>query len=208
MMSQERSRGCCKRLACRHPPWRGTLCSFPSPAGGRRGARRIKAPISAAWPRDRLRGGIPGTLRGWSVGQTGGERASRRDLQGLEERRPLPVGQLFPVDRHPGGGQADPPGGSDILHPRPFRSHGTRRRYRLHRTRCSLPQAPWSGVRHRQHRPPVADAIALFNDLHGQMGFGKMICVTVMGGWDTDCTGATAGSVLRAMLEADRLPAK
>ncbi|MDM8008413.1 MAG: ADP-ribosylglycohydrolase family protein [Phycisphaerae bacterium] len=44
--------------------------------------------------------------------------------------------------------------------------------------------------------------------LHGRMDFGKTICMTVMGGWDTDCTGATAGSVLGAMLGADRLPAK
>jgi len=29
-----------------------------------------------------------------------------------------------------------------------------------------------------------------------------------MGGWDTDCTGATAGSVLGALLGADRLPAE
>jgi ADP-ribosylglycohydrolase len=44
--------------------------------------------------------------------------------------------------------------------------------------------------------------------LHGRMDFGKTICMTVMGGWDTDCTGATAGSVLGAMLGADRLPPK
>lgn len=44
--------------------------------------------------------------------------------------------------------------------------------------------------------------------LHGRMDFGRTICMTVMGGWDTDCTGATAGSVLGAMLGADRLPAK
>lgn len=44
--------------------------------------------------------------------------------------------------------------------------------------------------------------------LHGRMDFGKTICMTVMGGWDTDCTGATSGSVLGAMLGADRLPAK
>ncbi|MGQ9651677.1 MAG: ADP-ribosylglycohydrolase family protein [Phycisphaerae bacterium] len=42
--------------------------------------------------------------------------------------------------------------------------------------------------------------------LHGQMHFGKTICITVMGGWDTDCTGATAGSVIGAMLGAERLP--
>lgn len=44
--------------------------------------------------------------------------------------------------------------------------------------------------------------------LHGGMDFGRTICMTVMGGWDTDCTGATAGSVLGALLGADQLPSK
>ena len=44
--------------------------------------------------------------------------------------------------------------------------------------------------------------------IHGKMNLGKTICITVMGGWDTDCTGATAGSVLGAMLGADALPAR
>ena len=34
------------------------------------------------------------------------------------------------------------------------------------------------------------------------------ICLTVMGGWDTDCTGATAGSIVGSLEGADRLPGK
>jgi hypothetical protein len=34
------------------------------------------------------------------------------------------------------------------------------------------------------------------------------ICLTVRGGWDTDCTGATAGSLVGSIVGARRLPAK
>lgn len=51
-------------------------------------------------------------------------------------------------------------------------------------------------------------ALVIMGLCHGRMDFGKTICITVMGGWDTDCTGATAGSVLGAMLGANRLPAR
>lgn len=34
------------------------------------------------------------------------------------------------------------------------------------------------------------------------------LCLTVMGGWDTDCTGATAGSLVGSSVGADRLPGK
>jgi len=34
------------------------------------------------------------------------------------------------------------------------------------------------------------------------------ICLTVMGGWDTDCTGATAGSLVGSLEGATRLPQK
>ncbi|MBI3972854.1 MAG: ADP-ribosylglycohydrolase family protein [Chloroflexi bacterium] len=34
------------------------------------------------------------------------------------------------------------------------------------------------------------------------------ICLTVMGGWDTDCTGATAGSLVGAFRWARALPAR
>ena len=38
--------------------------------------------------------------------------------------------------------------------------------------------------------------------------FEPAICVTVMGGWDTDCTGATAGSLAGAFIGARALPKK
>jgi ADP-ribosylglycohydrolase len=48
-------------------------------------------------------------------------------------------------------------------------------------------------------------AIAL---LWGERDFEKTICGAVMPGFDTDCNGATAGSVLGVMRGADALPAK
>ncbi|HEY8346983.1 MAG TPA: ADP-ribosylglycohydrolase family protein, partial [Symbiobacteriaceae bacterium] len=36
----------------------------------------------------------------------------------------------------------------------------------------------------------------------------RTICNAVMGGWDTDCNGATVGSVIGVMLGASKLPAK
>ena len=40
---------------------------------------------------------------------------------------------------------------------------------------------------------------------YGEKDFGRTIALTVMGGEDTDCTGATAGSILGAVLGAKRL---
>jgi hypothetical protein len=48
-------------------------------------------------------------------------------------------------------------------------------------------------------------AIAL---LWGARDFEKTICYSVMPGFDTDCNGATAGSVLGLILGAEALPAK
>ena len=42
----------------------------------------------------------------------------------------------------------------------------------------------------------------------GEHPLEPAICLTVMGGWDTDCTGATAGSLVGALRGARRLPAK
>lgn len=42
----------------------------------------------------------------------------------------------------------------------------------------------------------------------GEMNFEKTITLTVMGGLDTDCTGATAGSIIGAILGGKRLPKK
>ena len=44
--------------------------------------------------------------------------------------------------------------------------------------------------------------------LLGQEDFEKVITLAVMGGWDTDCNGATAGSIFGAMHGAKRIPAK
>jgi len=35
--------------------------------------------------------------------------------------------------------------------------------------------------------------------LHGGHDLGRVICIAVMGGWDTDCNGATAGSIAGVM---------
>jgi ADP-ribosylglycohydrolase len=44
--------------------------------------------------------------------------------------------------------------------------------------------------------------------LLGQHEYEKAITIAVMGGWDTDCNGATVGSIVGAMLGAKPLPAK
>jgi ADP-ribosylglycohydrolase len=51
-------------------------------------------------------------------------------------------------------------------------------------------------------------ALVIMGLCHGKLDLGRTICITVMGGLDTDCNGATAGSVVGAMLGARRLPAK
>lgn len=51
-------------------------------------------------------------------------------------------------------------------------------------------------------------AVVIMALLHGRYDFGRTICLAVMGGWDTDCNGATAGSVLGAILGTRRLPAR
>jgi ADP-ribosylglycohydrolase len=44
--------------------------------------------------------------------------------------------------------------------------------------------------------------------LYGAGDFSKSIGIAVMGGWDTDCNGATVGSVLGAILGARALPSR
>ena len=51
-------------------------------------------------------------------------------------------------------------------------------------------------------------ALTLAGLMYGQGGFGETVGLTVMAGQDTDCTGATAGSVLGAILGAKGLPAR
>ena len=55
-------------------------------------------------------------------------------------------------------------------------------------------------------------ALVLMGILYGlreddpAMFYEKAICLSVHGGWDTDCNGATAGSVVGALVGGSKLP--
>jgi len=51
-------------------------------------------------------------------------------------------------------------------------------------------------------------AVVLMGVLHSKGDYEKAISIAVMGGWDTDCNGATAGSVMGTLLGAKALPQK
>jgi len=51
-------------------------------------------------------------------------------------------------------------------------------------------------------------ALVILGLLYGEGDFEKSITISVMGGWDTDCNGATVGSIVGVMLGAARLPEK
>jgi len=51
-------------------------------------------------------------------------------------------------------------------------------------------------------------ALVLLGLLYGKGDYEKSIAISVMGGWDTDCNGATTGSILGVMLGAKKLPEK
>ena len=51
-------------------------------------------------------------------------------------------------------------------------------------------------------------ALVLLGLLYGKGDYEKSIVISIMGGWDTDCNGATTGSILGVMLGADNLPDK
>jgi len=51
-------------------------------------------------------------------------------------------------------------------------------------------------------------AVVIMGLLHGRGDYEKAITIAVMGGWDTDCNGATAGSVMGTLLGAKALPEK
>ncbi|MFH1738165.1 MAG: ADP-ribosylglycohydrolase family protein, partial [bacterium] len=51
-------------------------------------------------------------------------------------------------------------------------------------------------------------ALTIAGLYYGRKNFGRTIELTVMGGLDTDCTAATAGSILGAVLGAKRIPKK
>jgi ADP-ribosylglycohydrolase len=63
------------------------------------------------------------------------------------------------------------------------------------------------GGYHAIHTIPNTCSIVL-GLLYGEGDLEKSICLAVMGGWDTDCTGATVGSIVGAMRGADALPTK
>ena len=44
--------------------------------------------------------------------------------------------------------------------------------------------------------------------VYGKGDFEKSVTTAVLGGWDTDCNGATVGSILGAMNSADGIPSK
>ncbi len=50
--------------------------------------------------------------------------------------------------------------------------------------------------------------IVVLGLIAGQMDFGKTIGISVMAGFDTDCNGATAGSIIGAILGAKAIPEK
>lgn len=70
------------------------------------------------------------------------------------------------------------------------------------------------GHYHRVHTINNAALVVmglLYAEQQAQRGedlLGPAICLTVMGGWDTDCTGATAGSLAGALTGAEALPAR
>jgi len=61
------------------------------------------------------------------------------------------------------------------------------------------------GSYHRVHTINNAVIVALAL-LYGRGDFAKTVSIAVMGGLDTDCNGATAGSVIGAVLGAKRIP--
>ena len=62
------------------------------------------------------------------------------------------------------------------------------------------------GHYHGVHTINNACAVALAL-LHGRLDFAASVAIAVMCGWDTDCNGATVGSIVGAMLGRSRLPA-
>jgi ADP-ribosylglycohydrolase len=74
-------------------------------------------------------------------------------------------------------------------------------------------EATWDRInRAYGHYHPVHTinnaALVLIGLLHSGGDFGRAICIAVMGGWDTDCNGATVGSVMGALLGAGGVDAR
>lgn len=78
---------------------------------------------------------------------------------------------------------------------------------------CETWEVAWEQVNarygnyHWVHVIPNTCAIVLAL-LYGGGELGRSICLAVMAGWDTDCTGATVGSIVGAMTGARALPAE
>jgi ADP-ribosylglycohydrolase len=51
-------------------------------------------------------------------------------------------------------------------------------------------------------------AVVLMGLLHAKGDYERAIAIAVMGGWDTDCNGATSGAVMGTIMGAKALPAK
>ncbi len=91
---------------------------------------------------------------------------------------------------------------------------GIQRVLEMHQERATYEQAVdalherWSerSAHHWCHTISNAELVAIAL-LWGDMDFGATICRAVMPGYDTDCNGATAGSVIGMMLGASALPA-
>ena len=62
------------------------------------------------------------------------------------------------------------------------------------------------GGYHWVHTIPNA-LVVVMALLYGERRFEETVCVAVASGWDADCNGATAGSILGAVLGASQLPA-
>lgn len=78
---------------------------------------------------------------------------------------------------------------------------------------CSTWEETWDRIMEKYgHYHPVHTinnaCLVLLGLLYANGDFTKAISIAVMGGLDTDCNGATAGSVLGALLGAEALPAK
>jgi hypothetical protein len=79
--------------------------------------------------------------------------------------------------------------------------------------KCRTWPEAWDKVNeHYGHYHPVHTinnaAVVLLGLLYGDKDFGKTVSISVMGGWDTDCNGATAGSIIGAILGANALPSE
>ena len=60
---------------------------------------------------------------------------------------------------------------------------------------------------HQSFNYSIINAVlALLGPLYAPDNYGQATAITVMGGFDTDCTGATAGSLMGVLLGADGIP--